>query len=379
MLLRIILLVGLFTSQADAFMMALDPNAYVDFKIGGRSSGHEEITRQSMIWARDELANVKIYPIKDDTEEIFGDLNPRTFGTKGTSPNMIIQGNFAMDFEDSPRGMSYPINIVEYWGFPRDVDWGTDLFDWHNNPEGQTLHGLRNYINGNLQTAYQACTEVQGRIMKASIDAVDYWVKGQKAKSAFILGQATHIIQDTFSPAHTKRSGYADGHQIVDLCYYGTAQRDKLRREKPNNTICYHEKVDLRDVIFIRDDWQIEQVEREWQGFDTETVLVSNYSWRLGFVSRDDKEAALKHEARLAKVATARYLYIMAQYIYDTLHFQLEIAPGAMTIDVDYSMLKERLKAGLFEGSLDILQNQAMRNIMPNGVLNCERLPNKDI
>ncbi|MCB0421618.1 MAG: hypothetical protein KDD61_11515 [Bdellovibrionales bacterium] len=228
----------------------------------GKSSGHEEINRQSLKYT--ELVLENEYGI--DAEELFGegfsDLEGKWFGTKGTrTENPIIVGNFSTDVPSRGKelfdsGEKWAVDLRKYY----DLDASTD---WHKNPSGQNMHFLRNYLvhegnsittdsKGLVQSAQEACYGSQNLILQATHKATEAWkmkvaieldletpeslslmkesgsrtrkkLKPYSKKEAirhfrnlalFYIGHATHILQDSFSPAHTDRGTFDDDFSI---------------------------------------------------------------------------------------------------------------------------------------------------------------------
>lgn len=240
------------TVTTSAFTVATDVGFITKNFLGGKSSGHEEINRQALKFTERALENG--YDI--DAEELFGDafteLEAKIFGTKGhKSMNPIIMGNFSTDMPATGTnaildGVTWAIDLRKYYNLP-------DSVDWHKNPSGQNMHFLRNHIvpDGNgvvpdakarVQSAQAACYGSQNMILDATEEALKNWAlkvaienktktpeelelfrpskkKKKKRKfmsrdeaadhyrnkALFFIGHATHILQDSFSPAHADR------------------------------------------------------------------------------------------------------------------------------------------------------------------------------
>jgi hypothetical protein len=388
------------TSTANAFMVSVDvKKSKIDLKLGGLMSGHEEITRQALVKAREQvIKNLEFDPVQGN-EELFGDLDSHFFGTKGSdSPNVIIRGNYAADYPKSPEKNEYPLNLFDFWGF-QGINTQSE---WHANPNGQTIHGLRNYSGTNLVDTGKTCGEIRARIKKATIEGVKFWEQGMgktdtasllaRKKGAFLIGQATHIMQDSFSPAHTQRFDHSKQFSLADLCYYGKDQKKLMDPDSPD---CYHHTVDVRDYVYIMSPKQAEMTQAVWapepvtkiddsiveemkKAAETEgekslfkslLVKIKLLPAKIALIpfTSSQKEASLKHEARLARQATAEYLYLVAQYLYE----KKKNPMGAGAFDADYAKLAERLDYNLFDGRVE---GSSFLDKMPYGILRCDHL-----
>jgi hypothetical protein len=135
----------------------------------GYTSGHEEITRQAMIQARNELARIGIHPDQlPGLHDLLGDLDPKFLGTKGNrTPNMVLRGNYATDFPEEV-GMYYPLSLKSFHGIP-------EAADWHTSPGSQWIHFLRNYQGEGLASAKQTCRLVQKNLVRIAVEAARFW------------------------------------------------------------------------------------------------------------------------------------------------------------------------------------------------------------
>ena len=90
------------------------------------------------------------------------------------------------------------------------------------------------------------------------------------------------------------------------------------------------------------------------------------------FNLNDETEASrrshLKHEARLARAATAKYVHLILR---DIIRREQD-----GNYDAEYKELDARLAAQLFEGSEDLL---LLRSIMPQGVMRCDALSKNQV
>ena len=260
---------------------------------------------------------------------------------------LITRGNYATDM---PNGM-YPVDLNEYWGFPADTDW--------NNPKGQDLHFLRDYGDANtLQSAYATCMTSRGRIQRLSADVAKLWVSDRE-KALFLLGHATHVIQDSFSPAHTVRASKEENNDLKDVCYYPVGAGPTT----PSSPICFHQTVDARDRIWLTagDPAEVERNRKEWgEGVETVDDLTK---FDPNELPPEGRRSHLKNEARLARAATERYVLLMFS----------EIRKRAQDAgyDADGKRLAERLTNRLFEGGEDVA---GLDGLMAKGIMRCEGL-----
>ena len=336
--------------SARAFTVSLNTRT-LGF-VAGRTSGHEEITRQAMNRLEQSLLSVGIDAVAF-APELLGERNPHPFGTKGFDVNnKIIQGNYATDFPDALAGA---FNIA---------DWhGEGLAGWISNPNTQVLHFLQNHRpDGTLVSQLETCNAAREKIVKSTVEGVRRWHSGDRQIALFLFGHATHTIQDSFSPAHTIRADRNNNNNILKVCHYD------LKKQHADS--CYHLPVDPRDGIWIRTPSQLIQAKRE---SPTEVAAILPYvPVFTDFMLFDSfKESALKHEARLARTATMRYLYLMATYLKD--HSK---------DDVGFQRLRKSLTENLFEGRTGMLAvdqgltkgDDSLPIPMSEGIIRCDKL-----
>jgi hypothetical protein len=316
------------------------------------SAGHEEITRQALVKAVKALQLVGIDPVAG-SERILGDVSPRLIGiTSGAlTRNKVISGNYCTDI---PKHVTCSLDLFELWG----VD---PKLDWHTFKDIQTIHFLRGERNdGSLMTAREACTDAQTKITRVAILAAQDWLKGNKEKASFLVGHATHIIQDSFSPAHTRRGDINSGFALRDVCYFGSERQKALQGLGLEKTICYHKPVELdQDGIWINTPEQAEQTQLNWPPEGGKAVGADKIP------EPDIRELALKHEARLASEATVRFIYLLATEVDAQMKLKGDFVQAAR------EKLEKRLKDDFYNGSFPI---QGLREVFPNGALNCEQL-----
>ncbi|MCX6129567.1 MAG: hypothetical protein NTX25_10950 [Proteobacteria bacterium] len=226
----------------------------------GPTRGHEDITRLGA-----NLAN-------DRSEELLGQRPfPEVLsGVDGAlSENPLIKGNYETDFPSA--------RMLAFYGAGADTD-------WHHDGGLQQIHSLRAVENGQYRSNRASCLLQQKTIATATYKALDLLRSGDRDGGLYWLGHATHIIQDSFSAAHTQRLE-PDGRRITEFCTYGRRIRG----------ICYHETVDLRD--------------RVWH---------EGLSCQANPMQRNLD--CLRGEAQWAVDATASYLKLMARLVYGSDH-----------------------------------------------------------
>ena len=188
---------------------------------------------------------------------------------------------------------------------------GTWGGNWHENPDGQVTHFLRNYQNSatefGLVSAKDTCNDATQFMVDLTSEAMRLWgilagaevSKGVPSKEKlaelnqvrtaimFLIGHVTHMLQDSFTSEHTIRgwaAGKADremkeyfdsevtrmsdkldekeksaqlrerlvNYDIFDVCYYGKGQNQGITRQlkKGDFEPCYHEELgpDLKTV-----------------------------------------------------------------------------------------------------------------------------------
>lgn len=346
-------------------------------------TGHEEITRQAIILAKEVASKNNISVPKVIASKVFNNLKPEQFGLVGSeATNPLIQGNYATDF---PFTKKFIVNLPEFWKFKGM----TDNMQWQDHPKTQKFHFLRNHLQAPDETGSilvgqrQSCEATRNAITLATKQASLYFRKEATSpeekdenvrKSLFFLGHATHMIQDSFSEAHGRRERLDESpfskalrpaqkrnHDIQEICYFGfnlDAVQNPLGHKTRLNS-CHHSAMEIvRDGIWIRDSHSRNRVHSEWP----EEVVIDddvreiqrcarNYSMKMM-----DTEKCLKHTPRLARTATAKYLLAMMTYMHKK----------------DTQDMKSYLMENLFEGSLGL---EGLDETMPEGILRCGNLP----
>ncbi|MFK8137310.1 MAG: hypothetical protein AB8E15_03025 [Bdellovibrionales bacterium] len=426
-----------------------------------RTSGHEEITRQSIIMAQSIL---KADSSVADTEFLLGthmtDLEEVLDGTSGPDAlNPIIRGNYATDVPDEKSRYSTSFGSPGWEKKKKKVNNVPNSIDWHTNPDGQNIHFLRNFSGTELESAYSACMGGRKRIENASLKSLKMWanylvqfgsaeksatqlmqsiaqfkkagkdtkrlekalrdlersiapdrVKIQR-KSLFLMGHATHVLQDSFSPAHSIRSTKGN-FDIQDVCYYDprgmgggggkaaiphfdaglktilSKSIDKMTQmfrdiwagqeaRDDSKLVCLHNTFDIRDGIWSRThDHKHQLQDSKWD--ESELLETLNHSSKksidacVGYDFVDGRKVScLKHDARLARNATARYLVFMAKSA-DQMRQKIAENPRAREKDLFNSQaILKSLKKNVFEGNMQVSQF-SLKNVMPRGILRCD-------
>lgn len=181
----------------------------------GPARGHEDITRLAVDKANDALQGLigqRPYP-------------KIAKGVAGMDTgNMMVRGNYESDF-DSPK-------MRAFHGMAGDVD-------WHNDGRIQHIHSLRDFEGKNVLSLRRACESIRSTILQAARRGIASYQAGDVEDGRYWLGHATHTIQDSFSPVHTKRSG-PGRKEIKEICVYGIEA----------SGICKHADIDLHDRVW---------------------------------------------------------------------------------------------------------------------------------
>lgn len=320
------------------------------FFVSHTYSGHEEITRQAInnVFSHYDRLGIRSLFIEQD---IASDLSAQERGIfGGKSKNMIIQGNFATDFPSHVKSFS----LAKFWG--------NGEITQSEGASSQVFHFLRNYRDRlTLEGAQQTCRDAREVILIATHAAVEAWMNNDKTKALFLIGHATHTIQDSFSTAHTRRKSSAENNDLTNICFYGTVMKGKfdLNSKYLNYDVCYHENLSNNDSIWNANDKQQRTAQEEWP--EEESIRCDkNILYPKGDA---EKKSCLKHEARLARLATEKYLYLVFA------HFNMLQTNPANSKSLPEFM--ESLTTRLFEGPV----GQAwLDQKMANGIMRCEGL-----
>lgn len=215
----------IFTLSVLLACCSAQPQASVTkWETGGLTHrGHEDITRYGVQHANEQLAAITgaadFFPV------------PAKGVAGADTGNNIVRGNFETDFPQK--------KFLDFYEAENRVP-GIGWIAWHESPRLQHLHALRNRPDAVTVDAFAGCqqsTKAIGTAMKKALEQLR--LDQASADGQHWLGHATHIIQDSFSPAHVVR----DGKQLLDHCTYGARSEG----------VCYHEESDERDRIWKQD------------------------------------------------------------------------------------------------------------------------------
>lgn len=219
----------------------------------GPLRGHEDVTRFALSLANTRLSvdtGRAVYPSLSVGESCLGTSNP------------VLKGNCVTDFPDATMTTTY----------------GVSKSAWQTAGAIQDLHFLRNYVGTNGAVgARAACEGAKARVATATNLALARWKAGDVNGANYWVGHALHTIQDSFSAAHTSRTG-ATLQTLVDVCTYG----------RTVSGVCKHGAVDARDRI--------------WRATPVCQLNPLNRSWNC-----------MTDNAQQAAVASAGYLLVVAR------------------------------------------------------------------
>ncbi|MFW7378462.1 MAG: hypothetical protein ACOH5I_06635 [Oligoflexus sp.] len=223
----------------------------------GPTRGHEDLTRMAVSAANDHLQSILGYAP-------YPKVSLSTDGIR--TDNQLVKGNYETDFPST--------KMRDFYSIPQDAD-------WHHNENIQHIHSMRNKQNGHFLSNRESCELVRQAIKDSTEHAFFLFDQGRREEGLYWLGHVTHIIQDSFSPAHTERLGPGRT-DIQNFCTYGS----KL----PN--VCFHKAVDLRDRVWKK-------------------------TWKCSFDPNNRGSSCLRPEAKDAVAATASYLKLVGEAIFD--------------------------------------------------------------
>jgi hypothetical protein len=323
-------------AQFPLLTAPLDVASFPADILTGSTSGHEEITRQAMNRLEIHLSAAGL-SLNRLSPEFLADRRVEIDGASGlVSKNMIIRGNYATDL---PFGFVDEFDVPKWHGLP--------LQGWTGNANGQVLHFLQNRNpDGSLVSPRDTCRQARDEIVRTTAEGLRSWGAGNIKVALFLFGHATHTIQDSFSSAHTVRAAAADNHDLLNVCYYGPVLN-------VGPAACHHDVPDIRDDIWLEN--PIELLKKVSSAIPLDEI----------------KERGIKAEARLARTATIRYLYLVSRILFDGK------SQGVSAGDV-----KTLLDMRLFDGATGVLaidqglakEDAAQPVPMPRGVMNCDRL-----
>ncbi len=322
------------------------------FYIDNSYSGHEEITRQALNRISEKFKVLNSNSNIFNLSELLIDLKAEPTGLLGyKSKNMIIHGNFASDFPKQTR----VLNLADFWKNPNIANF--------EDPNSQAIHFLKNYNTKNsdgysgLDSSFDTCLKARDNIKYVTKEALNYWQNGDLSKSFFLIGHALHTIQDSFSPAHTVRD-LSVNNNILRICFFGQnmAKKFELNDPKYKNELCYHQPPDTRDAIWSTNPNKYKETLKNW---NSEEVSQCN-KYNDYPETEDSKKGFLKHEARLARVASEKYLFLIFN----------QLSPQNLNQKNIESFLAA-LDTNLFDGPVG---EKDLDQKMPNGIMRCEGL-----
>lgn len=329
------------TSLGQAFLVDISGLGF------STQAAHEELTRQSL-----KLAT----PYLQQTLPTIFSNEPQANNELETN---IVLGAYATDF---PKGR-YPVDLFAYWGLPNNINPHTDY-------RISVLHATRNYIDSErtqLVSAFETCEQIKRNLTKVTVSILEKLKDENKIPAYFLIGHALHTIQDSFSTAHlNRRESSKDNYDVVDICHYTG------NNEPKEPSICFHHKVDHRDNIWLINDAKVlKHTQREWGPLGQKAMAATHIKtpsdlteFDIYEIADNEREHYLTHEARLAKVAGARYLIAVAKLATDL---------NTADITAQQDLIGAFLKSHFFEGNMN---TEFEKTIMPKGVLRCEGLKN---
>jgi len=190
--------------------------------------GHEDLTRfavddaNALLRARaKEGAQPWTYPVVPVGEHACATKVP------------LVAGNFATDIaiESWPFKERPGADLLAFYG-----NTAKSLSEWQAAPELQSLHFLRDRVDGEPLSAKGACMASRAKIVAATKQALS---EGTRERREFFFGHSLHIIEDSFSPAHVRRASRgtlgeeSDFKAITDVCTYGEQVKGACFHEEP--------------------------------------------------------------------------------------------------------------------------------------------------
>ena len=339
------------TLMAGALSSAFESAPSMIF-VGSTYSGHEEITRQALNNTAKRIKLIDTGNQLFDLSDLSFDLAPEAKGLFGyKSKNMVIHGNFSSDFPKQTTVLS----LANFWKNQKISDF--------ENPDAQVLHFLKNYKNKTtLVSARATCLQARENIKYVTREVLQAWEANEKSKALFLLGHATHTIQDSFSPAHTVRDGAHNNHNLRNVCFYGVmmSKNMDLTRSGPKD-LCFHASPDSKDAIWNSSPDLYKKTLSNWTSEQTIQCDKNN-----SYPETDEqKSACMNDEARLARVATEKFLFLVFN----------QLSPQNFIKKSSADFLR-MLDTNLFDGPVGEAE---LDQKMVNGIMRCEGLPDNEI
>lgn len=324
------------------------------FFVPSTYSGHEEITRQALNNTARRLNQTENGPAIFSLETLQFNIKPEARGILGhKSKNMVIHGNFASDFPKQTKVLS----LKNFWG-------NKDISSFENK-DGQVLHFLRNYKDDlTLMSAFDTCIKARENIKYITSQALKAWQNQEPNKALFLIGHAVHTIQDSFSAAHVIRDEEARNYNLKNICFFGMQMAEKQgihTRQGRKLDLCYHKSPDSKDAIWNLKRSQYKQALSNWGN----TEMVSECDKNENYPETEEaKQSCLKSEARLAKLATEKYLFIIFS----------QISPTNFIQQVEADIVNS-LDSRLFDGPVGVAELDLK---MAEGIMRCEGLSTEE-
>jgi hypothetical protein len=229
--------------------------------------GHETITRFAIRFGNSLL------------KERYGLQNYYPEVSEPGRGHPLIEGNIKTDFPNEALFDFYKMEKKEFGA-------------WHQSSLLQYIHSMRNFSHRGPQSFLESCQKIKDNILNVTLWSLSFFQKGEREEGLFWLGHAIHILQDSFSKAHTLRGG-PFFKKILDICTYG----EKF------NSICFHKK--YKDI------------------FDGDRIWKKELNCHLNPFERTF--FCLKDEAQAAVSATAGYLFTVGLLIEEKVFSPFEV------------------------------------------------------
>ncbi len=309
---NVLLLASLLASCGESQSDSL-PKFTLGLSLVDTTRGHEDLTRFAV-----EMTNQRIKD-KLGLSEYFARIPQGENGGRSSLP--MVKGSFDTDWAVTlVRSKRSGEALINFYG----VGWVNSGTEWQNFPWLQSLHFLRDrdaadQVYG-LEESLESGREKISKAFQQSIVS-----SGKRDVSHYWLGHTLHIVQDSFSKAHTVRS--PDFKSILNICTFG---------EKTSAAACQHPE----PLSF--------EGEHPVTGalFDDDRVWVPDDDACDGPTERD--WSCLKPEAKKAAAVSAGLLFLYAQLVGNG-----QVAPKSDGFEeIESFMLREDLwQGGHFKGA----------------------------
>lgn len=185
-----------------------DPAFSLGLQLIDYTRGHEDLTRFAVNMANEKITSTS------GVKNYFTSIPEGENAARSSLP--MIQGVYDTDWAVSMVTHSRSgQRMIDFYG----VDWIKSGVEWQEMPWLQSLHFLRDRdAFGNSYGLVESLDRSREKIAKAFEFAVR--VAWDRDQSFYWLGHALHMIQDSFSRAHTQRT--PDLRKITNLCVFGT-------------------------------------------------------------------------------------------------------------------------------------------------------------